>query len=92
VQFAVRDSGIGVAPADQDRIFDDYAQIDGPIQRRVRGTGLGLPLVRKLARLLGGRVQLESAPGVGSTFTVVIPRALPAEHAASGGTPAGGGP
>jgi signal transduction histidine kinase len=91
VQFAVRDSGIGVAPADQDRIFDDYAQIDGPIQRRVRGTGLGLPLVRKLARLLGGRVQLESAPGVGSTVTVVIPRTLPAEHAASGGTPAGGG-
>ena len=78
IRFAVRDTGIGIAPADQERIFQDFAQVDGPIQRRVRGTGLGLPLSRKLATLLGGRVELVSAPGAGSTFAVVLPTVLPA--------------
>jgi signal transduction histidine kinase len=76
VRFAVGDTGIGIAPNDVGRIFDDYTQIDGPIQRRVRGTGLGLPLTRKLAALLGGRIEVESEPGVGSTFAVVIPARL----------------
>jgi signal transduction histidine kinase len=77
VRFAVRDTGIGIAPADQERVFQDFAQVDGPIQRRVRGTGLGLPLTRKLAALLGGEVVMESAPGAGSTFALVIPCVLP---------------
>ncbi len=72
--FSVADSGIGISPEDQARIFEDYGQIDGPIQRRVRGTGLGLPLTRKLATLLGGTVTVTSAVGCGSTFTVTIPR------------------
>jgi signal transduction histidine kinase len=72
--FSVTDSGIGISPGDQGRIFEDYGQIDGPIQRRVRGTGLGLPLTRKLATLLGGSVSVTSAVGCGSTFTVIIPR------------------
>ena len=74
VRFDVRDTGIGIAPEQHERIFQDYTQVDGPIQRRVRGTGLGLPLARKLATLLGGRLELVSAPGVGSTFSVIVPR------------------
>jgi signal transduction histidine kinase/CheY-like chemotaxis protein len=71
--FSVSDTGIGIAPEDHERIFQEFTQIDSPIQRRVRGTGLGLPLCRKLAELLGGHVSVESTPGVGSTFTVTIP-------------------
>lgn len=77
VRISVADSGIGIAPEDTERIFQDYTQVDGPVQRRVRGTGLGLPLSRKLAALLGGRVDLESTLGKGSTFSIVIPRLHP---------------
>jgi signal transduction histidine kinase/response regulator RpfG family c-di-GMP phosphodiesterase len=73
VVFSVADTGIGIAPEDQERIFQEFGQIDGPIQRRVRGTGLGLPLSRKLATLLGGTLTVESEPGVGSTFSATIP-------------------
>jgi signal transduction histidine kinase len=78
IRFRVADTGIGIAPDDQPRIFDDFTQVDSPIQRRVRGTGLGLPLSRKLARLLGGDVMVQSRPGAGSTFTVTIPARAPA--------------
>jgi signal transduction histidine kinase len=84
VRFTVADTGIGIAPADQQRIFEDYAQVDGPIQRRVRGTGLGLPLTRKLADLLGGSVALESEPGVGSRFSLIVPRDVRPEETADG--------
>ncbi len=77
VLLFVTDTGTGIAPEDQERIFDDFAQVDGPIQRRVRGTGLGLPLTRKLAALLGGCVSVESQVGRGSTFTLTIPQELP---------------
>jgi signal transduction histidine kinase/CheY-like chemotaxis protein len=73
ITFSVRDTGIGIAPEHHERIFQEFAQIDNPIQRRVRGTGLGLPLCRRLAELLGGHVSVESEPGVGSTFTATIP-------------------
>jgi signal transduction histidine kinase/CheY-like chemotaxis protein len=73
IVFAVTDTGIGIAPEDQQRIFQDFAQVDSPIQRRVKGTGLGLPLSQKLATLLGGEVRVESQPGAGSTFSVQIP-------------------
>jgi signal transduction histidine kinase len=75
VSLDVADTGIGIAPADQRRIFEDYAQVDGPIQKRVRGTGLGLPLTRKLALLLGGEIRLDSRVGEGSRFSLVVPRA-----------------
>ena len=74
VIFSVRDSGIGIAAEDLDRIFEEFGQIENPLQKRVKGHGLGLPLTRKLAQLLGGRVSVESEPGVGSTFFAVIPR------------------
>jgi signal transduction histidine kinase len=77
VRFDVADTGVGIAPQDQARIFEDFAQVEGPIQRRVRGTGLGLPLTRKLARLLGGEVGLESRLGEGSRFWLAVPRVHP---------------
>jgi signal transduction histidine kinase/DNA-binding response OmpR family regulator len=73
VVFTVADTGIGIAPEDQLRIFQDFAQVDSPIQRRVKGTGLGLPLSQKLATLLGGEVRVQSQLGIGSTFTVELP-------------------
>jgi len=73
VVFSVRDTGIGIAPEDQALIFQDFTQLDNRLQRRVRGTGLGLPLSRRLAELLGGGIAVESAPGVGSVFTLTIP-------------------
>jgi signal transduction histidine kinase/CheY-like chemotaxis protein len=74
VTFSVRDTGIGIAEADHDVIFQEFGQIANPIQRRLKGTGLGLPLSKQLAALLGGGVGLESALGQGSVFSVTIPR------------------
>jgi signal transduction histidine kinase/CheY-like chemotaxis protein len=72
--FTVSDTGIGIDPADQERIFQDFVQVANPLQGQVKGTGLGLPLSRRLAELLGGSVRLDSTPGVGSTFSASIPR------------------
>jgi signal transduction histidine kinase/ActR/RegA family two-component response regulator len=72
--FAVSDTGIGIAADDQVSIFEEFGQVDHPIQKRVRGTGLGLPLSRRLAGLLGGTLEVESRLGFGSTFTLSIPR------------------
>lgn len=77
VTFRVRDSGIGIAPEHHDRVFDEFAQVPGAHQTHVKGTGLGLPLSRRLAGLLGGSVALESAPGHGSTFILWLPVAPP---------------
>ena len=74
VSISVRDTGIGIAKADQQRVFEEFTQIEGPLQTRARGTGLGLPLVKRLTELLGGSIELESEPGLGSRFVVMIPR------------------
>jgi CheY-like chemotaxis protein len=71
--FSVKDTGIGIAPEDQERIFREFAQVDGPVQRKVKGTGLGLPLSRKLAELLGGSLDVQSELGKGSTFWLRLP-------------------
>lgn len=71
--FSVADTGIGIAPQDQERIFEDFIQVESHLQKRVKGTGLGLPLSRKLAQLLGGQITLTSTVGVGSTFSLSIP-------------------
>jgi signal transduction histidine kinase/DNA-binding response OmpR family regulator len=74
VVFAVADSGIGIALADQDRIFEEFGQLESPLQKKVKGTGLGLPLSKRLAELLGGRVSVRSDLGAGSTFYLSVPR------------------
>lgn len=72
--FSVSDTGIGIAAEDQERIFEEYTQLDSPLQRRSRGTGLGLPLSRKLAVLLGGNIFVKSRLGEGSVFYAVVAR------------------
>ncbi|MDD1968540.1 ATP-binding protein [Pseudomonas putida] len=76
IRFAVSDTGIGIAQELHGALFEDFTQVDSPLQKRLRGTGLGLSLCKRFAELLGGRVGLESQPGVGSTFYVVIALAL----------------
>jgi two-component system cell cycle sensor histidine kinase PleC len=75
VRIAVRDSGIGIAPEDQARVFDDFTRVDAGYARTQQGTGLGLALARRLMRLMGGDITLVSEPGQGSTFTITLPGA-----------------
>ena len=82
ITFAVTDSGIGIDPKFHAAIFQDFAQVDSPIQKRLRGTGLGLSLSKSLAELLGGTVGLESVLGRGSTFSVTIPLQIKTDAAA----------
>ncbi|WP_434385594.1 ATP-binding protein [Melittangium boletus] len=77
VLFQVRDSGIGIAPEYHQHIFEEFAQVDSPLQKKVRGTGLGLSLSRRLATFLGGDLTVQSTPGHGSTFTFSLPRVHP---------------
>lgn len=72
LKFTVRDSGIGIAPADQQRIFDAFSQADQSVTRRFGGTGLGTTIAKQLVELMGGRIGLESAPGLGTTFWVEL--------------------
>jgi signal transduction histidine kinase/CheY-like chemotaxis protein len=73
IEFSVSDTGIGIPDGDVSRIFDEFVQIENPMQRRVKGTGLGLPLSKRLAELLGGTISVSTTPGLGSTFCVTIP-------------------
>ena len=73
VVFQVADTGIGIAPENLDRVFDEFTQIESDLQNQTKGTGLGLPLSRRLAELLGGTLTVESTLGIGSTFTLRLP-------------------
>ena len=72
-EFAVVDSGFGIAPEDQARIFDEFQQVDNSSTRKKGGTGLGLSISRKIVELHGGRITVESKVGKGSTFKVIVP-------------------
>lgn len=73
ISFDVSDTGIGIAEPDQQRIFGEWTQVEGKLQKVAKGSGLGLPLSKKLAQLLGGDVKVKSQLGIGSVFTVTIP-------------------
>jgi signal transduction histidine kinase len=73
VEISVRDTGIGIAEADQEEVFEDFRQLDSTIARQQHGTGLGLALTRRYAQLHGGHVRLVSELGKGSVFTLRLP-------------------
>jgi len=85
VIFEVADTGIGIPPEYHETIFQEFSQVENPLQERHRGTGLGLPLCRNLALLLGGRLWLESELGKGSKFFVEIPMVYVGEAAQTEG-------
>jgi signal transduction histidine kinase len=89
ITFAVADSGIGIDPKFHTAMFTDFTQVDSPIQKRLRGTGLGLSLSKQLAELLGGTVGLQSELGAGSTFSVTIPLRMNAGDASEPDQPRG---
>jgi signal transduction histidine kinase len=81
VRLEVVDSGIGIAEADQARIWEEFRQLDGSAERQYGGVGLGLAVVRRLTEAVGARVDVKSEPGKGATFGVVVPEAWKAGEA-----------
>ena len=72
-RVAVADTGPGIAPEDQARIFEEFQQIDSSSTRKKGGTGLGLSIAKRIVELHGGRIGVESTPGTGSTFWFTLP-------------------
>ena len=92
VEFAVRDTGIGISEEHHQVIFEPFRQADGTTNRKFGGTGLGLSISRELTRMLGGNITLESQPGQGSTFRLVMPRVSPDQPGKSETAPATSSP
>src|SRR5438874_6174238 len=92
IEFAVSDTGIGMTPEQQAKLFEEFTQADSSTARRYGGTGLGLAITRKLARMMGGDVTVESVPGKGSVFSVRLPAGAEAaaRSAANGSRPPSG--
>jgi signal transduction histidine kinase len=84
VRIEVEDTGPGISPADHERIFEPFRQLDGSSTRKHGGVGLGLALARKQARILGGDLELRSEAGVGSTFALVLPGSAAEIHDTAG--------
>jgi signal transduction histidine kinase len=76
VRISVADQGLGIPAAEQQRVFEKFYRLDTELSRAGGGTGLGLYITRELVRRMGGTVSVESEPGVGSTFTIELPRAM----------------
>jgi len=83
MEFEVSDSGIGIAPEQLSRLFQDFVQADASTTRRYGGTGLGLAISRRLSQLMGGDLTATSVPGQGSTFTMRLPLQPPSSAPAA---------
>jgi signal transduction histidine kinase len=80
---AVSDTGVGIAPDDRDRVFEEFQQVDSSSTRRTGGTGLGLAIAKRIVELHGGRIWVESTPGQGSTFAFTLPLRVGAQERAA---------
>lgn len=84
IVFSVADTGIGIARENHRRVFEEFSQVDNPLQKAVKGTGLGLPLSQRLAGLLGGSIDVDSELGKGAVFSLAIPSRLGVAGAPAG--------
>jgi signal transduction histidine kinase len=81
IALAIRDTGIGMAPEEIPLALEPFRQLDGAFNRRFEGTGLGLPLARRLAEMHGGQLRITSAVGEGTTATLILPASRVIAHA-----------